>query len=168
MYTTDALVRVDPPDLNELGVSLLDRQSLPPTPSLSNEIAVMQSRSVAEPVIQRFDYDISTTPRSLPILGAIVKEFSVPGVLAEPWLRLGSIAWGGEELKGEIHPLRRDPQGGRRPLFDQICFIQSVPLPLLAPLELRGSPYLEPACSSSRQRLLRHARTIEEALEKPL
>jgi hypothetical protein len=129
MYTTDALVRVDPPDLNELGVSSLDRQSLPPTPSLSNEIAVMQSRSVAEPVIQRFDCDISTTPRSLPILGAIVKEFAVPGVLAEPWLRLGSIAWGGEELKGEIHPLRRDPQGGRRPLFDQICFIQSVPLP---------------------------------------
>ena len=53
MYTTDTLVRADPPDLNELGVSPLDRQSLPPTPSLSNEIAVMQSRSVAEPVIQR-------------------------------------------------------------------------------------------------------------------
>ena len=131
-------------------------------PSLSNEIAVMQSRSVTEPVIQRFDYDISTTPGSLPILGAIAKKFSVPEVLAEPWPRLGSIAWGGEELKGEIHPVENDPQGARRPRLVHICFIQSVPLPLAAALELRGSLYFEPACASSRQRLLWHAWTLGE------
>jgi hypothetical protein len=242
MYTTDTLVRADPPDLNELGVSPLDRQSLPPTPSLSNEIAVMQSHSVVEPVIQRrglveITYSDELREWAVEVANAqrrrasatagahIVDNMMRPlhrrepsGLLAlsasvddiaraePPRDAHGTDAGGGqelsvdqsccaarrnwrartpdrcrhvtraargffslinqgplnEELKGEIHPLGRDPQGRRRPLLVHICFIQSVPLPLLAPLELGGSLYFEPACSSSRERLLWHAWSFGE------
>jgi hypothetical protein len=205
MYTTDAPVRVDPPDLNELGVSPLDRQSLPPTPSLSNEIAVMQSRSVAEPIIQRFDYDISTTPRSLPIRGAIAKKFAVDAD-RDKSSGLGEVPysdelreWAVELANAQLHTVtamatrehadsatltfttnelprlcaeveRRANATGGAHIVDQsrcaarrICFAQSVPPLRLARLETRGPLYFEPACSSSRQRLLWHAWTLGEA-----
>ncbi|MFL9907848.1 hypothetical protein P0D84_16240 [Paraburkholderia sp. RL17-337-BIB-A] len=290
MYTTTALIRVDPPDLNELGVFPAGSAKPGSDPILVHEIAAMPSRSVAEPFIQRFDYNISTTSRSLPILGAMAKKFAVPRVLAEPWLKLvdgyllaGNVdaptcledstagnghvtsvdkqlkqlndaksafesrfggsptsertyvdlagdvkaaqtiyvdrvqngeqlsmrrasATGGahivdpsrraargnwrarspdrcrhvsqaargffslidhgpvsEELKGEKHQSGRDPRGGRRTLIGHICFIQSAPLPLLAPVELSGSPYFEPASSASRQCLPMHAWRLREA-----
>ncbi|CAE6725883.1 hypothetical protein R75483_01974 [Paraburkholderia domus] len=177
MCTTNALVRVDLSDLNELGVSPLDRQSLPPAPSLSNEKVAMQSRSVAEPVIQRFDCDVSTAPRPLLIRGAIAEKFAVNADHDKSSGGLVEITYSVDlardaELAQTIHvdtvesgkqPLRWGPQGVRRAPLDHIGFIQSVLLPLLATFEPRGSLYVEPACSSSRQRLLWRAWTLGEA-----
>ncbi|MFM0070215.1 hypothetical protein PQQ86_03450 [Paraburkholderia sediminicola] len=176
MCTTNALVRVDLSDLNELGVSPLDRQNLPPAPSLSNEKAAMQSRSVAESVIQRFDYDISTPPRPFLIRGAIAEKFAV-NADHDKSSGLVEITYSVDlardvELAQTIHvdtvesgkqPLRRDPQGVRRAPLGHIGFIQSVLRPLLATFEPRGSLYVESACSSSRQRLLWRASTLGEA-----
>ena len=54
IYEADVLVRVDPPEPNALGISAQGPQYAPPAPSPSTEMAVMQSRSVLEPIINRF------------------------------------------------------------------------------------------------------------------
>ncbi len=100
LYSGDVLLRLDAPEPNALGIASENPVYQPPAaPSPSGEIAVMQSRSVIEPVIERYQFDISITPRSIPILGAIASEFATPGKPARPWLWLDSFAWGGEQIK---------------------------------------------------------------------
>jgi tyrosine-protein kinase Etk/Wzc len=99
IYSADVLVRVDPPDPNELGIDSQNRESVPPSPSPAAEMAVMASRSVLEPVIQQYRFDISVTPRSVPVLGALAEKFASPGQLVAPWLGLSSFAWGGEQVE---------------------------------------------------------------------
>lgn len=99
-YDGDVLVRVDPPEPNALGISAQGQQVIaPPAPSPEAEMAVMASRSVLEPVIERYHFDITITPRSIPLLGALAEKFATPGQLAAPWLGLRSFAWGGEQLQ---------------------------------------------------------------------
>ncbi|MFM0136259.1 polysaccharide biosynthesis tyrosine autokinase [Caballeronia grimmiae] len=101
MYQGDAVVRVDPIEPNPLGLAMhgQDAQSQAvPTPSPAAEMAVMQSRSVIEPVIEKFRFDVTVTPKQIPLLGAIATKLSTPGTPAAPWLGLGSFAWGGEDV----------------------------------------------------------------------
>ncbi|KVO82799.1 capsular biosynthesis protein [Burkholderia ubonensis] len=99
IYSADVLVRVDPPDPNEFGLSSQTRETPPSVPSPDAEMAVMTSRSVLEPVIQRYRFDITVTPRSVPVLGAIAQKLASPGQPAAPWLGLRSFAWGGEQVR---------------------------------------------------------------------
>jgi tyrosine-protein kinase Etk/Wzc len=99
IYSADVLVRVDPPDPNELGIDSQNREISPPPPSPAAEMAVMMSRSVLEPVIKQYRFDISVTPRSIPVLGALAEKFATPGQLVAPWLGLTSFAWGGERVQ---------------------------------------------------------------------
>jgi tyrosine-protein kinase Etk/Wzc len=100
LYSGDVLLRLDAPEPNALGIASENQVYQPPAaPSPSGEIAVMQSRSVIEPVILRYQFDITITPRSFPILGAIASEFATSGKPARAWLGLDSFAWGGEQIK---------------------------------------------------------------------
>jgi tyrosine-protein kinase Etk/Wzc len=100
IYSADVLVRVDPPEPNALGIALQNQEALPlPPPSPSAEMAVIQSRSVLEPVIRHYRFDVSVTPRSIPILGALAEKLATPGQPAAPWLGLGSFMWGGEQAQ---------------------------------------------------------------------
>ncbi|SMG59898.1 polysaccharide biosynthesis tyrosine autokinase [Paraburkholderia susongensis] len=100
IYSADVIVRVDPPEPNALGLALQNQEMLPaPAPSPVTEAAVMESRSVLQPVIDQFHFDVSVTPHKIPILGDIAEKFATPGEPARPWLGLTSFAWGGERVQ---------------------------------------------------------------------
>ncbi|WP_408250837.1 polysaccharide biosynthesis tyrosine autokinase [Paraburkholderia phytofirmans] len=103
-YSADVVVRVDPPappDQNALGISRQDgtAQQQPGMQATAAEISVMQSRSVLEPVIRRFQFDVEVVPHSVPVLGRFAEQFAFPGHPSKPWFGLGSFAWGGERLQ---------------------------------------------------------------------
>jgi len=100
IYSADVLVRVDPPEPNALGLALQNQEAMPPpAPAPVTEMAVMKSRSVLDPVIDKYRFDVSVTPHRVPILGDIAEKFATPGEPAAPWLGLGSFAWGGERVQ---------------------------------------------------------------------
>ncbi len=104
IYSSDVVVRVDPPDPNALGITPQNQQQqqgqLPTVTQLAPaEIDVMKSRSVIEPVVKQFHFDIKVKPRTVPVLDQIVHMFSKKGHLAPAWLGLDSYAWGGEDLQ---------------------------------------------------------------------
>ncbi|WP_233855996.1 polysaccharide biosynthesis tyrosine autokinase [Paraburkholderia sp. HD33-4] len=100
IYSADVIIRVDPPEPNALGLALQNQELLPPpTPSAVTEMAVMESRSVLQPVIDQFRFDISIKPHKLPVLGDIAEKFATPGQPSAPWLGLKSFAWGGERVQ---------------------------------------------------------------------
>jgi len=97
-YEADVLVRVDPPEPNALGISSQGPQVAPPAPSPSAEIAIMQSRSVLEPIINRYRFDVTITPKTLPVIGDLVQKLAKPGQPAGAWFGMRSYAWGGEKV----------------------------------------------------------------------
>ncbi|NML30369.1 polysaccharide biosynthesis tyrosine autokinase [Paraburkholderia sp. G-4-1-8] len=100
IYSADIVVRVDPPEPNALGLALQNQDMLPPpSPSPVTEMAVMESRSVLQPVIDQFRFDVSVKPHQIPILGDIAEKFATPGQPSAPWLGLKSFAWGGERVQ---------------------------------------------------------------------
>jgi tyrosine-protein kinase Etk/Wzc len=100
IYSADVLLRVDPPEPNALGLALQNQEMLPaPAPAPVTEMAVMRSRSVLDPVIDRFRFDVSVKPHKIPLLGDIAEKFATPGRPAAPWLGLKSFAWGGERVQ---------------------------------------------------------------------
>jgi tyrosine-protein kinase Etk/Wzc len=99
IYSADVLVRVDPPEPNALGLALQNEMLPPASPSPTTEMAVMRSRSVLDPVIDKFRFDVSVTPHKLPVLGDIAEKFATPGEPSAPWLGLKSFAWGGERVQ---------------------------------------------------------------------
>ena len=99
VYTAGALVRIESPDPNELGTGPggpLVVQASPP--STDAEVAMMQSREVLEPVINKFGYDLTVKAHTFPLLGLIASKFATPGQPSRAWLGLQSYAWGGEEI----------------------------------------------------------------------
>jgi tyrosine-protein kinase Etk/Wzc len=100
IYSADVLVRVDPPEPNALGLALQNQEMLPPpSPSPVTEMGVMRSRSVLDPVIEKFRFDVSVTPHKVPVLGDIAQKFAKPGEPSAAWLGLKSYAWGGERVQ---------------------------------------------------------------------
>ncbi|WGS52897.1 polysaccharide biosynthesis tyrosine autokinase [Paraburkholderia sp. D15] len=100
IYSADVLMRVDPPEPNALGLALQGQEALPPpAPSASTEMAVMSSRAVLDPVIEKFRFDVSVTPRTVPVLGSIAEKFATPGEPSGAWFGLSSFAWGGERVQ---------------------------------------------------------------------
>ncbi|TAM54726.1 MAG: capsular biosynthesis protein, partial [Paraburkholderia sp.] len=97
-YEADVLVRVDPPEPNALGISSQGPQVAPPAPSPSAEIAIMQSRSVLEPIINRYRFDVTITPKTLPVIGSLAQKLAKPGQPAGAWFGMTSYAWGGEKV----------------------------------------------------------------------
>ncbi len=98
-YEADVLIRVDPSEPNALGISSAGPQYAPPTPSPSAEMAIMQSRSVLEPIIERYRFDVTITPKTLPVIGRLVQKLATPGHPAGAWFGMSSYAWGGEKLR---------------------------------------------------------------------
>jgi len=98
VYEADVLVRVDPPEPNALGISSQTQQYSPPAPSPSAEMAIMQSRSVLEPIINRYRFDVTITPKTLPIIGSMAQKFAKPGQPSGAWFGMSSYAWGGEKV----------------------------------------------------------------------
>ncbi|WP_242665741.1 polysaccharide biosynthesis tyrosine autokinase [Paraburkholderia ginsengiterrae] len=100
IYSADVLLRVDPPEPNALGLALQNQESLPPpAPQTATEMAVIRSRAVLEPVIQKYRLDVSVTPHTVPLLGDIAANFATPGQPSAPWFGLKSFAWGGEHVQ---------------------------------------------------------------------
>ena len=102
VYEADVLVRVDQTEPNALGLSSLNgqqgQQYAPPPPSPSAEMAVMQSRSVLEPIIEKYRFDVTITPKTLPVIGNLVNRLATPGQPAGAWFGMRSYAWGGEQI----------------------------------------------------------------------
>jgi tyrosine-protein kinase Etk/Wzc len=104
IYSADVVVRVDPQDPNWLGIApqsqMQSAQNLPTPMQLAPaEISVMKSRSVIDPVINQFHFDIKTKPNTFPILGQIANLFAKKGELSPAWLGMKSYAWGGEDIQ---------------------------------------------------------------------
>ncbi|MDR5883323.1 polysaccharide biosynthesis tyrosine autokinase [Caballeronia sp. LZ032] len=104
IYSSDVVVRVDPPDPNALGIAPQNQQQMQQQGQTVNQIApaeisVMQSRSVLEPVVKQFHFDIRVKPNTFPILGQLANMFAKKGHLAPAWFGLDSYAWGGEDLQ---------------------------------------------------------------------
>ena len=104
IYSADVVVRVDPPDPNALGITPVNQmQAQQPQQTATQlapaEISVMKSRSVIEPVVKEFHFDLKVKPHSFPLLGSISNMFAKKGHLAPAWFGLDSYAWGGEDLQ---------------------------------------------------------------------
>lgn len=100
IYSADVLLRIDPQEPNALGLALQDQEALPPAaPPPVTEMAVMRSRSVLDPVIEKYRFDVTVTPHKVPILGDIAEKFATPGKPSAPWLGLSAFAWGGERVQ---------------------------------------------------------------------
>ncbi len=104
IYSADVVVRVDPPDPNALGIApqnqmQAQQQQTPVTQLAPAEISVMKSRSVLEPVVNQFHFDIKVKPHTMPVLGWIAGMFAQRGHLAPAWFGMKSYAWGGEDLR---------------------------------------------------------------------
>ncbi|WP_244816807.1 polysaccharide biosynthesis tyrosine autokinase [Caballeronia sp. Lep1P3] len=103
IYSSDVVIRVDPPDPNALGIAP-QSQMQTQEPQLSAmqlapaEISVMKSRSVLEPVVNQFHFDIRVKPHTMPVIGWIADMFAKRGHLAPAWFGMNSYAWGGEDL----------------------------------------------------------------------
>jgi tyrosine-protein kinase Etk/Wzc len=101
LYSADVLVRVDAPAPNALGIVAQNQEAPQPgaVTAGNTELEVMQSRSVFEPVVQRYNFDITVTPRTFPFLGALASKFATEGQPSRPWFGLDSFAWGGEDVQ---------------------------------------------------------------------
>ena len=99
IYSADVLVRVDPPESNAFGVvpqtQVLNQLTAQPTDA---EIAIMQSRSVIDPVLQQYKFNVVAKPHGFPLLSILSELFATPGAPSNPWLYLDSFAWGGEQI----------------------------------------------------------------------
>ncbi len=88
IYSSDVVVRFDPPDPNVLGITpaanQMQQQMQQPTAVqlAPAEIDVMKSRSVFEPVIKQFHFDIKVKPKRFPVLSQIADMFARKGHLA--------------------------------------------------------------------------------------
>jgi len=103
IYSSDVVVRVDPPDPNALGIApqnqmQAQQQQQSATQLAPAEISVMKSRSVLEPVVSQFHFDIRVKPHTMPVLGWLSHMFAKRGHLAPAWFGMNSYAWGGEDL----------------------------------------------------------------------
>ncbi|KVU59649.1 capsular biosynthesis protein [Burkholderia ubonensis] len=109
VYSASAVIRVDTQDRNALGFApegqLVVGQKPPRTDA---EIGMMQSRSVLDPVLRHFGYDVTVKPHVVPLLGKIAHKFATPGEPSRPWFGLESYAWGGERI--EIESLNVPPR----------------------------------------------------------
>ncbi|SIT43929.1 Capsular exopolysaccharide family [Paraburkholderia ribeironis] len=99
IYSADVLVRVDPPEPNALGLALQQEMLPPAAPSPVTEMGVMRSRSVLDPVMDKFRFDVQLTPHKIPVLGDIAEKFATPGKPSAAWLGLKSFGWGGERVR---------------------------------------------------------------------
>ncbi|QSN64044.1 polysaccharide biosynthesis tyrosine autokinase [Caballeronia sp. M1242] len=123
VYSSDALIKVDFPNPNALGVNTQGQQQAgPATLPTDAEMQIMQSRAVLLPVIKKYHQNLSITPRQVPLLGRISSMFATPGQPMAPVLGLKSFAWGGEDadistlevpprLENKAFILRALPQG---------------------------------------------------------
>src|SRR5471030_1607702 len=99
IFAADALIKVDFPNPNALGVaSQGQQQAIPPTLPTDAEIQIIQSRNVLLPVISRYHLDVSITPYHVPFFSRIADQFATPGIPMPPILGLKSYAWGGEDV----------------------------------------------------------------------
>lgn len=100
VYSSDALVKVDFPNPNALGVNSgqVQQQVVPSQLPTDAEIQIIQSRAVLLPVIKKFHQDISIAPREMPLLGRISSMLATPGQPTAPLLGFSSFAWGGEDV----------------------------------------------------------------------
>ena len=126
VYTADARVRVEPSDFTsqaltqtQTGAAVSTGSSSLPTDA---EIEMIKSRSVVEPVVDRFKLNFFVAPKTIPVLGNLAARLATPGELAKPWLGMTSFAWGGEvadadsldvtpSLEGKKLTLTALPQG---------------------------------------------------------
>jgi tyrosine-protein kinase Etk/Wzc len=109
IYSGDVLVRIDAPEPNELGIALQNQEDLPPpAPTSVTEMAVMRSRSVVDPVIEKYRFDVTVAPHKIPLLGDLAEKFATPGEPAAPWLGLKSFAWGGERVQIGVLDVPKD------------------------------------------------------------
>jgi tyrosine-protein kinase Etk/Wzc len=98
-YSADASVKVDFPQPNSIGdSSRVPDRVIPTTLPTDAEIQIIQSRSVIAPVIDKFRQDVLVTPKMVPVIGAISRQFATPGEPMGAPFGLGSFAWGGEEV----------------------------------------------------------------------
>ncbi len=102
VYSASAMIRVEAQGRNALGFAADGQQQLivgQGTARTDAEIGMLQSRSILDPVVNQFGYQIAAAPHALPILGTLARKFATPGEPARAWFGLDSYAWGGERLK---------------------------------------------------------------------
>ncbi|TAM04256.1 MAG: polysaccharide biosynthesis tyrosine autokinase [Paraburkholderia sp.] len=101
VYTADTQVRVEPADYTSQALTQTQTGAAINSGSSASlptdaEIAMIKSRSVVEPVVDKFKLNFSVAPVSLPVLGNLANRLATPGTPAKPWLGLDKFAWGGE------------------------------------------------------------------------
>ncbi|SAL34368.1 polysaccharide biosynthesis tyrosine autokinase [Caballeronia telluris] len=98
-FSADALVKVDYPNPNVLGVnSQTQQQMVPSTLPTDAEIQIIQSRTVLLPVIKKYKQDILVTPHQVPFFGRVSSLFATQGDPMPAIFGLKSFAWGGEDV----------------------------------------------------------------------
>ncbi|GAB7536891.1 polysaccharide biosynthesis tyrosine autokinase [Burkholderia sp. 3C] len=103
IYSASAVIKVEAQGRNALGFAADGQQVVVgQRPARTEaEIGMMQSRSVLDPVLAQYGYNVTAAPRVLPLLGMLSHKFATPGELSHPWFGLTSYAWGGEQIEVE-------------------------------------------------------------------
>ncbi|MDR5822762.1 polysaccharide biosynthesis tyrosine autokinase [Caballeronia sp. LZ043] len=100
-YSADAVLQVDMPNPNGLGVTPQSQQQaqvLQGTLPTDAEMQIIQSRKVLGPVLDEYRLFVSVTPKKMPVLGTITEKFATPGTPLPAFFGLDSYAWGGEHV----------------------------------------------------------------------
>jgi tyrosine-protein kinase Etk/Wzc len=101
-FSADALVKVDYPNPNVLGVNSQQQQQVVPSALPTDaEIQIIQSRTVLLPVIKKYKQDILVAPHQVPFFGRVASLFATKGDPMPAFLGLKSFAWGGEDVSVE-------------------------------------------------------------------
>ncbi|SAL59751.1 polysaccharide biosynthesis tyrosine autokinase [Caballeronia telluris] len=104
-YTADAIVRVEYPNSNALGLNSRSgrgsQEVVPKTLPSDAEMQIILSRTVLWPVIQKYKQDILVTPDEVPVIGRISELIAAARSSDQPmaaFLGLHAYAWGGEKI----------------------------------------------------------------------
>jgi tyrosine-protein kinase Etk/Wzc len=104
-YTADAIVRVEYPNSNALGLNSRSgrgsQEVVPKTLPSDAEMQIILSRTVLWPVIQKYKQDILVTPDEVPVIGRISELIAAARSSDQPmaaFLGLRAYAWGGEKI----------------------------------------------------------------------
>ncbi|GJG94641.1 polysaccharide biosynthesis tyrosine autokinase [Cupriavidus pauculus] len=97
VYSASALVQVLQP--REGAAQARNAAGAMQAPTVPLDVAMLSSRTVVAPVVERLGLDVTAQPLRAPLIGGLVARLANPGSVGAPWPQSLGYAWGGEKIE---------------------------------------------------------------------
>lgn len=97
VYSASALVQVLQP--RESAAQARNAAGAMQAPTVPLDVAMLSSRTVVAPVVERLGLDVTAQPLRAPLIGGLVARLANPGSVGAPWPQSLGYAWGGEKIE---------------------------------------------------------------------